>query len=109
MVSRESRYTHTWDLGRACLHYGFDTALHSWVSVLPGEGGSAFDGGDYRNELLATYLLLTVCCLDQSCAFQVLERRYIDSLEGVAELGSVLTAVCEFSMIPLDSIDPAVS
>lgn len=33
-------------------------ALHSWVSVIPGEGGwSAFDGGDYSNEFLADCLL----------------------------------------------------
>lgn len=87
----------------------FSAALHSCVSVIPGEGGSAFDDGDYSNEFLATYLLLTVCCLDRRYAFQVLERQSIDPLEGVAELGSVLTAACELSMIPLDSIEPAIS
>lgn len=39
MVSCESRYTHPWDLGRACLHYDFHVTLHSGVSVLPEEGG----------------------------------------------------------------------
>lgn len=58
MVSCESGYTHTWGLGRACLHYDFSAALHSCVSVIPGEGEwLAFDGGDYSNEFLADCLL----------------------------------------------------